>query len=290
MGADKWRRWLRAPIFLSACAAALESWDPASAGSFGGKVDTVPDRFASIDYGALVDWPARLAREWPFLERALSNLPSRRVLDLGSGPGEHARFLASHGFEVVGVDGSPSMIERARAAAGGSVDFVFGDLADLDRLVTGRFGGAMCLGNTLPSLRTADALGRMLRALRALLLPGGTVALQLLNYEKIFSTGQRHLPLTLRPTPDGTLVFVRLMDLRAGGDLIFVPTVLRCRPDANPPVSLEASERVEVHGWTRPELDELLEQAGFHEREYYGSVAFDPYLPAQSADLVVLVR
>ncbi len=273
------------------------------------------DRFATIDYGALVDWPSRLAREWPFLQRALANAPSRRVLDLGSGPGEHARFLASHGFEVVGVDSSPSMIERARAMIARSqrdeaersegapaseepggvqgarpFKFVFGDLADLGRLVSGGFGGAICLGNTLPSLRTADALRRLLGALRALILPGGTFAAQLLNYEKILSTGQRHLPLTLRPTADGTLVFVRLLDARPAGDMVFAPTVLRYRPDATPPVSLEASERVEIHGWTRPELDGLLEEAGFREREYYGSVTFDAYSPSQSADLVIVAR
>ncbi len=249
------------------------------------------DRFASIDYAALVDWQARLAREWPFLERALGRGPSKRVLDLGSGPGEHARFLGSHGFEVVGVDASPAMLARAQASAASSSDqFVAGDLAELDRVVSGRFGGAICLGNTLPSIRSADGLERMLRALRALLLPGSTFALQLLNYEKILAAGQRHLPLTLRPTSDGTLVFVRLLEPGTGGDLTFVPVVLRYRSDADPPVVLEAAERVEVHGWTRPELDVLLDRAGFHDREYCGSVTFEPYSPMQSADLVVLAR
>jgi SAM-dependent methyltransferase len=249
------------------------------------------DRFASIDYGALVDWPSRLAREWPFLERALANGPVRRVLDLGCGPGEHARFLASRGFDVVGVDASPSMIERAEAGGvSSSVRFVAGDLVDLDRLVAGPFGGAICLGNTLPSLRTAEALARTLRALRKLVLPGSTFALQLLNYEKIFATGQRHLPLALRPADDGTLVFVRLMDLRPGGDVIFSPVVLRYRPDADPSVVLQASERVEVHGWTRSELERLLDEADFHDRQFYGSVTFSPYSADESSDLVVLAR
>lgn len=249
------------------------------------------DRFASIDYAALVDWQSRLAREWPLFERALGGGPSRRILDLGCGPGEHARFLAARGFEVVGVDSSPSMLQRAEAGArSSSVRFVSGDLADLDRLVSGPFGGAICVGNTLPSLRTRDLLSRMLRALRDLLLPGGTIVFQLLNYQKIFATGQRHLPLTLRPTDDGTLVFVRLMDLRPGGQVIFSPAVLRYRPDADPPVVMEASERVEVHGWTQPELEELLEDAAFHDRRYYGSVTFDPYSASDSSDLVVLAR
>ncbi len=249
------------------------------------------DRFASIDYAALVDWPSRLAREWPFLERVLGAGPSRRVLDLGCGPGEHARFLASRGFEVVGIDASPSMIQKAGARGSGpAVRFVAGDLVDLDRLVDGTFGGAICLGNTLPSLRTPAALRALFSALRTLLLPGAALAVQLLNYERIFATGQRYLPLTLRPAEDGALVFLRLMDLRPGGDLIFSPTVLRYRPDADPSVVLEASERVEVHGWTRPELEPLLEEAGFHERQFYGSVTLAPYSAVDSPDLVVLAH
>ena len=39
--------------------------------------------------------------------------------------------------------------------------FVLGDLSQIDRIVTGSFGGAICLGNTLPSLRARDALRAM---------------------------------------------------------------------------------------------------------------------------------
>jgi SAM-dependent methyltransferase len=248
------------------------------------------DRFATIDYAALIDWRGRLARESPFLERALASAPSRRILDLGCGPGEHARLLASRGFEVVGIDASASMLQKADAAISPSTRFILGDLVELDRLADGRFGAAICLGNTLPSIRTRDGMARLLGALRAHLLPGATFVAQVLNYEKIFATGQRHLPLTLRPSDDGTLVFLRLMEPRPGGDLIFSPVVLRYRPDADTPVVLEASERIEVHGWTRPELDALLDEAGFPDREYYGSVSFSPYVIGESPDLVILAR
>ncbi len=248
------------------------------------------DRFASIDYRALVDWPARLAREWPFLERALAPAPSRRLLDLGCGPGEHAAFLADHGFEVVGVDASPSMLETARAhVASPNVRFVFGDLGELDRLVDGRFGAAICLGNTLPSLRTPDELVRVLVALGRRLLDGAMFVAQLLNYEKIFAAGQRHLPLTVRPSGDGALVFVRLMDLLPGGDVYFSPIVLRYRPEGEPMVTVEGSERVRVHGWTRPEIDARLKAAGFS-AEYFGSFQGSAYSPNESTDLVIVAR
>jgi SAM-dependent methyltransferase len=246
------------------------------------------DRFASIDYRALVDWPARLAREWPLLERTFGPTPSHRLLDLGCGPGEHAALLASHGFDVVGIDASPSMLDTARAnLRSPAVAFVLGDLAELDVLVDGTFGGAICLGNTLPSVRTADELSRLLAGLGRHLLDGGVFVAQLLNYDRIFATGQRHLPLTVRPAGEGTLVFVRLMEPIEEGDLYFSPIVLRYRPNADPAVTVEGSERVRVHGWTQAELDTFLRDAGFT-AQYYGSVQGAPYSPRESTDLVIV--
>ena len=40
------------------------------------------------------------------VQRILDPAPSRRVLDLESGTGEHARIVAAKGFEVVGIDAS----------------------------------------------------------------------------------------------------------------------------------------------------------------------------------------
>lgn len=43
--------------------------------------------------------------------------PPGPVADLGCGPGAHALALARRGFDVVGLDGSPRMVEVARARA-----------------------------------------------------------------------------------------------------------------------------------------------------------------------------
>ena len=68
------------------------------------------DPYSRVDYRRLVAWPQRIEREWPFLERALGR--SGRVLDLGSGTGEHSRFLASKGFDVVGIAQRPPRNRR----------------------------------------------------------------------------------------------------------------------------------------------------------------------------------
>lgn len=253
--------------------------------------DDGSDPYSRLEYRRLIAWPQRIEREWPFLEKVLASAPRRRLLDLGCGTGEHARFLASRGFEVVGVDRSESMLARARSEpAPPGVSFVSGDLADLQELVEGDFGAAICLGNTLPHLRSESALVSALSGLRRRLLPGGPLCLQILNYDKIFADRQRHLPLNFRREPDGWVVFLRLMEPREGGEVVFNPTSLKYRPGTASPVEVVASKNVVLHGWTGAELDRLLEAAGFGDRRRYGGMEEEPYQAESSPDLVVVAR
>jgi len=59
----------------------------------------------------------RSLRERAWLDRFLGHAsPGGTILDLGCGMGEPmARYVMERGFGVLGVDGSPSMIERCRA-------------------------------------------------------------------------------------------------------------------------------------------------------------------------------
>src|SRR5436190_20872649 len=48
------------------------------------------------------------------MEREAIRLVRGRVLDLGCGPGRHSLFLQRKGFDVVGVDASPTQVALAR--------------------------------------------------------------------------------------------------------------------------------------------------------------------------------
>ena len=249
------------------------------------------DPYSRVDYRRLIAWPRRIRREWPLIDRVLSSGPSRRVLDLGCGTGEHARFLAEKGFEVVAVDASESMLEKAREQpVPPNLRFVAGDLADLGELVDGQFGGAVCLGNTLPHLRSGEALRGFLRGLRQRLAEGAPMLLQLLNYERIFARGERHLPLNFRPDEEGEIVFLRLMESRPEGGVLFFPTTLSFRPDRDPPVTVVSSRRVELRGWRWAELEPELELAGFRRRELHGAFDGGAFDPTESRDLIVVAR
>lgn len=72
-------------------------------------------------------------QECDLVERLLGEYgrgPSRTILDLGCGTGNHALPLVRRGHEVVGVDRSEAMLERARAK-GTEAEFVLGDVRDL---------------------------------------------------------------------------------------------------------------------------------------------------------------
>ena len=71
-----------------------------------------------------------------------------RVLDVGCGTGENALYAASLGLDVVGVDGAPAAIDRARRKAdvrGLSVTFEVGDVLSLEGYA-GAFNSAMDCG------------------------------------------------------------------------------------------------------------------------------------------------
>lgn len=247
--------------------------------------------YGQVHYRRLIPWPERLRREAPLLERVLG-ASSGAILDLGCGTGEHSRFLQSMGHVVTGVDASQAQIQAARDAdpeerPGGLPKYVQGDLASIETLIPAGFGGAICLGNTLPHLRELDLLQRFFRGLASRLVPGAPFLIQLLNYDRILDRGERTFPLALRPGLDEgeELVFMRLMTHRPDGSLIFTPATLRYRPGLEPPLDLISAQNVELRGWRRSELEEPLHASGFKVRETFGNMAGEPW-NLEASDLV----
>ncbi|MEO8196519.1 MAG: class I SAM-dependent methyltransferase [Thermoanaerobaculia bacterium] len=246
---------------------------------------------ALLNYDSAVDWRARLAREGPFLVGALAGAPSRRIVDLGSGTGEHARWLAGQGFEVVGIEGVRERWELARQLTVPGVEFLIGDLGAVEAMVRGQFGAALCLGNTLPALIGAEAVSRMFIGLRRRFLAGGVLVLHQWNYDGLARRDVRELPERRLPQVDGELLFRAALDLDADGIATVTERVfhlgLHAGGEEAEPRMLHERHRY-LQGWRHAELLTLLDLARFLEVQCYGGFAGEPFDLDLSEELVLV--
>ena len=76
-----------------------------------------------------------------FLDANYGSLDGKRILELGCGIGRFTKGLAKHAKEVVAVDMTPEMIERARQHTAGmnNIQYVQSKISDLDKSKLGRF-------------------------------------------------------------------------------------------------------------------------------------------------------
>ena len=108
-----------------------------------------------------------IGAEQPVVWALLDDAPPGRALDAACGTGRHARHLADRGHAVVGVDGSPEMLERAREQVPAGA-FAQGDLHDLP-LPSAGFDLAVCSLAFDHVTDLDDPLAELARVLR----PGG---------------------------------------------------------------------------------------------------------------------
>lgn len=98
----------------------------------------------------------------------------RTVLDLACGTGNFSLLLARDGYEVVGVDASPSMLEVARrkfAVEGVKSEFRLGDMKDFQLDVP--VDAAICVFDSLNYLLEPQHVQSAFRSVAAALNPGG---------------------------------------------------------------------------------------------------------------------
>jgi SAM-dependent methyltransferase len=121
------------------------------------------------------------------------------VLDVGSGVGGPARFLAAtYGCRVTGVDLSEAFVDAARyltgrTEQGGRVSFQLGSALDLP--FDDASFGAVLLQHV--AMNIADR-SRLYREIRRVLRPGGRFA----TFDVVLSGGEPHYPVPWARTPD----------------------------------------------------------------------------------------
>jgi SAM-dependent methyltransferase len=200
-------------------------------------------RAAACEYDTFVNWDARLAREMPFFRAVFDEAGASSVIDVGAGSCRHAIEFAKRGLSVDAVDPDDSMLAIAEtniAQAAEQIEALGGSL----RLLRGGFGGLAalglrdadaltCTGNALPHVRGIAGLRQALADFSAVLRPGGALVLHLLNHAKLLEHRQRAIMPVVREVPEGTRVFVRVIDYPAeGGEFLGMDFVTLVRDAA----------------------------------------------------------
>ncbi|NEA08234.1 methyltransferase domain-containing protein [Streptomyces sp. SID10692] len=202
--------------------------------------------------------------------------PGTRVLDLCCGPGLFVVPLAARGYEVTGVDLSPSMLERARAACDAA-----GAKARLERadMLTYReseaFDVVLNVFTSFGYFEAAEDNLRVLRNARESLAPGGRLLVDVMGKEVLAGWIGRPKAVDL---PDGSYVVQRDTVLDSWRRLRTDWTLVRGT----------TARTASITSWlySAAELHALFEEAGFTDVECFGG--FDASGYDQDSDRLVV--
>lgn len=250
----------------------------------------------AADYDQFVDWGKRLAREGPFFRRLFDVAGVRSVADVGAGSGKHAVMFASWGLEVYALDPDESMLAQAEVnarEAGVALARLPGGFGEVAALLPHPVEAVTCLGNALPHVAGRHGLRVALDDLAEALVPGGTLVLHLLNHHRLLDTRPRSIPPVVRDTPEGTRVFLRVLDYPeppGGGEpegILFDFLTLTKGADGEWTTAWRSS----VHTALPADLlAEELARAGFEGIEVFGDHERKLLDPATDESVVVVAR
>ncbi len=113
---------------------------------------------------------ATIRAEEPAVRELLAGRTPGLALDVGTGTGRHATWLAEQGHRVIGVDSSRAMLDVARTRSS-EIEWVEADVRDLP-LDDGACDVVLC-ALTLSHLPNLDAIAELARVLR----PGGRLVI-----------------------------------------------------------------------------------------------------------------
>jgi len=255
-------------------------------------------RAPAADYDTFVDWEARLAREAPFFERLFERVGVASVIDVGAGSGRHAVMFGMWGLTVDAVDPDDTMLSSAEAniaaAAqtiaenGGVVRLARAGFGELGSLGLGQTDAITCTGNALPHVAGITGLRIALADFAATLRPGGALVLHLLNHDRLLEKKPRALPPVVREVPEGTRVFLRVVDYPAGGEFLGFDFVTMVRDMAGvwTVASRTSAHTALPHGVLIAEL----ECEGFDEIETFGNHEGKPFDSDEDESLILVAR
>ncbi len=117
-----------------------------------------------------------------------------KLVEIGSRTGNLTIELAKLGYSMSGLEYDENMLDLARKKSN-EVIWKQGDMREIDQIYQREiFDGIICFGNTLVHLSNKKDIEIFLRKAYDLLHIDGIIAIQIINYSRIFNQEIDHLP------------------------------------------------------------------------------------------------
>ena len=142
---------------------------------------------------AHLESPGEIPAEVVFLQQVWNRhrrSPTRRILDIACGDSPHGRLLAGDGFEVVGIDRSPTMIAAGRRKANANLHFYRRPIEKFT-LPERAFDAAIFMSETFPVIVENPDLLSHLKSVARALKRGGLYCVDIDRQDPLPRVGQR---------------------------------------------------------------------------------------------------
>jgi glycine/sarcosine N-methyltransferase len=214
------------------------------------------------------------AQQLNFIKQSAGS-PPKKILDVACGSGGYSAELAKSGYAVTGIDLDAEMVNKAKEKAanqGLNVTILKCDMLSIQEASKEKFDLVFCIGNSLVHLSSQDEIRNALKQMHGSLEEGGSLILQIINYDRVVNYKLNSLP-TIENDEIG-LEFVRKYLYDKQKDIIKFNTVLTVE-NRNEKEVYENS--IELLPLRSADMEKLLKEAGFSKIEFYGDFSRTPF-------------
>jgi 2-polyprenyl-3-methyl-5-hydroxy-6-metoxy-1,4-benzoquinol methylase len=214
--------------------------------------------------------------------RRIAGKPPKNILDVACGTGGYSLELEKHGYNLMAVDIDKEMIDGLRVKAlnkESKIEYLQTSMLELkEKLYDKVFDALFCIGNSLAHLDCNDEIGEFLNNAKSLLIPGGTLLIQTINFDRVLAKDVRSLP-TICNEAVG-LSFERFYRYERTLDKVFFKTILTVD-------GKRIENEIPLTSVRHDEMVEMLKNAGFTEVNVFGDFSNSKYDKENSYLMVI---
>lgn len=222
-----------------------------------------------------------------FIESLLKAQNVKTVLDMTCGTGSQVFYLAKRGYEVIGSDFSPALLEQARkkaAAEGLNLTFVDGDMRNLKM---GKFDAVITIFNAIGHLSKPD-FENALQNIYANLKDGGVYVFDIFNLQAITDDVIADFAIDIESSVNGAKISnVQHSEIDRKHGLLASHDHYTILKDGHEPEVQTNSFSLQIY--TAEELHTLLERNGFEILHHYDMEGND-FVADRSLNILTVAR